>query len=158
MLLKLPDTNSSSVINCDSSTWVYSAVLRQYDDEGELNQVFLFQKIPNVHWSKNIYELELTAFCLTLKKFENYLYMLFTVFVDNQALSWMLHNHKRRRKYGSMISKFKFKICKIHLGSAANSVADFLSRADSSVEFHAFEDRVIWNMRGKVQTFSFINF
>lgn len=128
--LQIPDFSKEFYLYTDASDIALAAVLKQKVDGHLAPVAYASRVLTNAERVYSIYERECLAVVFGCERFKQLLeHTEFTVFTDNQALSWMRRHVNQLGRIGRWIlrlSPFKFKV--VHVRGSENQVADCLSR------------------------------
>ena len=129
-VLQVPDFSKEFVLVCDASEVAISAVLNQRSEKGLAPVAFASRLLSPAERKYDIHEKECLAVVWGCERFRVYLeHKEFTLYTDNQALSWLLKHVKELGRLGRWILRlahFKFKV--VHISGNSNVVADCLTR------------------------------
>jgi transposase InsO family protein len=129
-VLQIPDFSKEFTLVCDASDVAISAVLHQTSGEDLAPIAYSSRLLTPAERRYSVHEKECLAVVYGCEKYRSYLeHKEFSLFTDNQALSWLLRHAKELGRIGRWVLRlapFKFKVT--HISGKANVVADCLTR------------------------------
>lgn len=129
-VLHIPDFGKPFLLYTDASDIALAAVLKQRVGDGLKPVAFASRVLSPAEKVYSIYERECLAVLFGCERFKSFLeHQEFTVFTDNEALTWMRKHVNQLGRVGRWIlrlAQFKFNV--VHVRGADNQVADCLTR------------------------------
>jgi hypothetical protein len=146
-ILRHFDPNKETIVEADSSDFVSSGILSQYDDDGVLYPVaFMSEKFDAAECNYEIYDKELLAIVRCFEKWRSELSggdHPITVLTDHRNLTYFMstkHLTQRQVRWSEFLSQFDYAI-KSTPGKA-NGKADALTRRSQDLPKDKDDDRI----------------
>jgi hypothetical protein len=129
-VLQVPDFSKEFVLVCDASDLAVCAILHKRCEPGLAPTAFASPLLSAAERKYSTYEKQCLAVVWGSEKFRVYLeYKQFTLYTDNQALSWLLKQVRELGCIGRWILRLaSFKFTVVHVPAKPNVVADYLPR------------------------------